>query len=208
MQTMLPETNQDGLDAIARAEAITITSREEYAAADAFCVGLKELERKVDEAYDEHIDDAYKAHKSLVAKKKTYAQPIEAARRIIKTKLIEWQEIEEKKRLEDEAALRAQARKRADDEALARAQEAQDEGQHEKADAIISEPAELPAIVIPKDLPKTSTTIQTRWDYRVTDMAAVPREFLMLDTVKLGQVVRAMKGETRIAGIEAYSKKV
>lgn len=207
-ELLLPDTNQEGLDAVSRAQAITITCRDAYVAADAFCAGLKDLEKKVDAAYDSHISDAFKSHRSLVAKKNSFAQPILDARRIIKSKLVAWQEIEEQQRREQEAIYQAEAKKRAEDEAMARAQEAQAAGQHEHAEAIINTPVEVPVIVMPKDLPKTSTTIQTRWDYRVHDLALVPREFLMLDTVKVGQVVRAMKGDTNIAGIEAYSKRI
>lgn len=204
----LPETNHEGLIAVEKANAIVIASREEYVAADRFCASLKDLEKRVDAAYDEHIAAAFKTHRGLVAKKNTFSQPILDARKIIKTKLVAWQEIEEENRRTAEAILRADEKKRAEDAVLAWAQEAQKEGQHEKAEAIINAPVEVPAIVLPKDLPKTSTMIQTRWDFRVIDLALIPREFLMLDTVKVGQVVRAMKKETNIPGIEAYSKKI
>jgi hypothetical protein len=36
------------------------------------------------------------------------------------------------------------------------------------------------------------------------DPALVPREYLCVDDKKIAAVVRAMKGDTRIAGIEVY----
>lgn len=205
---LLPDTNQEGLDAVSRAKAIAINSREEYIAADMFCVGLKELEKKVDAAYDEHISTAFKAHRSLVAKKNSFAQPILEARKIVKAKLVSWQDYEEEMRKKEEIKQQSEAKKRADDEAIAYAQQAHADGDNAEAERILNAPIEVPVIVVPNNTTKTATTIQTRWDYRVTDMAIVPREYLMLDTTKIGQVVRALKNEARIPGIEAYSKKI
>jgi hypothetical protein len=49
---------------------------------------------------------------------------------------------------------------------------------------------------------------RTVWKFRITDEAAVPREFLLVDEKRIGQIVRAMKGETKIPGIEAYPETV
>ncbi len=195
-------------DAIETAKSFVIKSREDYALVDAHCSGLLKLKNKIEADFSESKATTYKAWKAVVAQEKGHLDGIDAARRIDKTKMVEWQEVEERERKVAEDMARAEAKKKADDAALALAQEAQAAGEHEQAEAIINTPVEVPVIVIPKDLPKTATTIQTRWDYRVTDLALVPREFLMLDTVKIGQVVRAMKGDTNIAGIEAFSRKI
>lgn len=207
-ELLLSDTNQEGIDAISRAKSIAINSREEYAAADQFCASLKELEKKVDEAYDEHISSAFKAHRSLVAKKNSFEQPILEARKIIKAKLVSWQDYEEEQRKKEEIKQQAEASKRANDEAIAYAQQAHSIGDAEEAERIINAPVEVPVIVVPKSAPKTTTTLQTRWDFRITDPASVPREYLMVDTVKVGQIVRALKNETRIPGVEAYSRKI
>lgn len=44
------------------------------------------------------------------------------------------------------------------------------------------------------------------WKYRVKDANLVPREYLMLDDKKIGAVVRAMRKDTNIAGIEVYDE--
>ena len=45
-----------------------------------------------------------------------------------------------------------------------------------------------------------------RWGFRVVDAALIPREWLIPDLVKIGKVVRALKGETRIPGIVTYAE--
>lgn len=44
------------------------------------------------------------------------------------------------------------------------------------------------------------------WKFRVTNLALVPREYMILNDVAVGGVVRAMKDQTNIPGIEAYSE--
>jgi hypothetical protein len=204
----VPDKNDKALAAIEQARAFVITNNDDYAAVDAFCVQLKALEKEVDAAYDEHIKAAFDAHKSLVAKKKKYAEPITTARTIAKQKLIDWEVKMEAVRREQEAAQRAAAQKAAEDEALAKAARAAEFGDDKTADAIISEPIAAAPVVVEKLTPKAQTVTRTVWTYEVTDPALVPREYLMLDDSKIGGVIRATKGSVQIPGIRAVSRKV
>lgn len=47
-----------------------------------------------------------------------------------------------------------------------------------------------------------------KWTYEVVDLAKVPREYLQLNTVAVGGVVRALKGETNIPGIRVTSEDI
>lgn len=165
----VPEMNEKGLAAIERAKAFFIASDDDYRAVDQFCVALKGLEKEVDAAYDEHISTAFQAHRSLVAKKKKFAEPIAEARTIAKRKLDEW---DEKKRAEAEAEaarLRAEALKRAEDEALAKAQRAAEFGDDKAADAIISAPVVVEPVKAVVETPKRqSAPTQTRWGATIT----------------------------------------
>ena len=167
----VPETNTEAISAVAKARALTIASNSDYIAADAVMQGLRALDKNVDEAYDEHIADAFRAHRGLVAKKKKYAEPIEEARRIIKGKMIEWadKQAEIDRR---EAEQRARAEKdRADAEALARAQALEAAGQQDAAMAVVEEAAmmpQAPAAVV-KSTPKVATVTRTIWSAQVTD---------------------------------------
>lgn len=44
------------------------------------------------------------------------------------------------------------------------------------------------------------------WDFRITEPAALPREYLMPNDVAIRKVVRAMKDRTKIAGIEVFAR--
>jgi len=45
-----------------------------------------------------------------------------------------------------------------------------------------------------------------RWKFEVTDEAAVPREFLMVDERKIRAHVTKLKGEARIPGVRVYEE--
>lgn len=204
---VVPEVNSKGLAAIEHARAFIITNQEQAAFVDSFCVNLKALEKEVDAAYDEAIESAHKTHKTLVAKKKVYAEPIMEARRIAKGKLIAWSDAE-RVRLDQEAAIaRSKSKKQAEDEALARAERAAEFGDDKTADAIMAAPVVVETVQAAAPV-KTATVLQTRWKYRITDAALIPREYLVPDETKIGGVIRATKGAVTIPGVEAYSERV
>ena len=45
------------------------------------------------------------------------------------------------------------------------------------------------------------------WKFEVVDLAAVPTEYKVVDEKRIGAVVRALKGETRIAGVRVYCER-
>lgn len=204
---IVPEQNTKALAAIDQANYFNITTQEDAAAVDAFCVNLKALEKEVDAAYDEHIDAAHKAHKSLVAKKKLYAEPIAEARRIAKGKLIAWDD-KQKALAEQEAAIaRAKAKRDAEDEALARAARAAEFGDDKTAEAIISAPVVVEPVKVAVQ-PKMETVFQTRWEGVIENASLIPREYLIPDMAKINGVVRSTKGAILIPGVRAVSRKV
>lgn len=202
----LPETNQDGLAAIDRAVAFTIITNDDYMSADAFCIGLKTLEKQVDDMFDDPIAKAFATHRSLTTRKNNYAEPLKRSLKIIKGKMATYSEEQEKMRREEEERLRAEAQKKAEDEAIARAKEAQDSGNKEEANEIINQPLIVAPIVLQKTVPKASTTIRKVKKYRITNANLVPREYLMLDNSKVGGVIRALGFAANIPGIEVYEE--
>jgi hypothetical protein len=67
--------------------------------------------------------------------------------------------------------------------------------------------APAPVVVIPKTIPKQEG-ISTRktWKFRIVDTAKIPREYMTVDEVKIGQIVRAMKELSNIPGVEVYAE--
>ena len=60
------------------------------------------------------------------------------------------------------------------------------------------------ALVVPV-LPETAgIQLRKRWSYRVTDIDAIPREFLVLDESKLQKYADAMKDTAKVNGVEFF----
>lgn len=49
---------------------------------------------------------------------------------------------------------------------------------------------------------------RTIWRFEITDLAALPREYLIPDEKRIGAVVRAMKGDAQIAGVRVYPETI
>lgn len=203
----IPEANPKAITALETAQKFSLVTAEDYTLADTLCVGLKELEKSIIADFDEPKRKASEAHKAVVAQEKKHLVPVVEARAIYKTKMDSWN-TEQRRLAEIEAArLRAEAKKKAEDEALAKAAMAEEFGDTAGAEAIISAPVVV-APVKSYEAPKTSTVFQTRWKYKITNAALIPREYLVPDETKIGGVVRATKGAITIPGIEAFSERV
>ena len=55
---------------------------------------------------------------------------------------------------------------------------------------------------------KTAIRTRTNWTYEIIDENLIPREFLMVDTVKLNKYVKEHKGNTDIAGVKAVEQQI
>lgn len=108
----------------------------------------------------------------------------------------------------EEDRLRVEAKKREEDERLAAAEALEQRGEKEAADVVLNHAVPVAPIVVPKMEQPKGISYRDVWKFRVVDVAHVPREYLVVDETKIGGVVRALKGDTRIEGVEVYSEKV
>jgi hypothetical protein len=90
----------------------------------------------------------------------------------------------------------------------AQAAKAEAAGRTEKAEELQMRAATTVAPIIQREPPKV-TGISTRdvWKFEITDPDVVPREYLLVDEVKIRKVVGALKGETKIAGVRVYTER-
>lgn len=111
------------------------------------------------------------------------------------------------RRIEEEK-LRIEAKKREEDERLAAAEALEQRGEKEAADVVLNHTVPIAPIVVPKMEQPKGISYRDVWKFRIVDAARVPREYLVVDEIKIGGVVRALKGDTRIEGVDVYSEKV
>lgn len=189
-----------------QARAAVIQSNDDYVKAGAILVVIKDLRKQIDSFFDPIIKKQYEAHKEAVAQKKRADAPLVEAEGIIKPRLAAWNAEQERLRKEEEERLQEIARKEEEERRLKEAILAEQFGDKEEAEAIINTPIQAPPVVAPKTVPKVAGVSFTKqWKFRIKDPLKVPREYLAVDEVKIGQVVRALKDQTNIPGVEVFS---
>ena len=217
----LVETKEVGNRAVSildTAKTVKVVDPETYTAAGFIWKSLKDMMKEVDEAWDKNIKLWHEGHKNALADKARYYQPLDTASRTVKKLMSDYDlaqeriRIAEQRRLE-EIALKAEEERLLQEaivtEAEARASGASKEEAAQEAAAIIEKPVYEPPIIIPKEVTKvTGMSFRTIWKFWIIDVAKIPREYLEPDMVKIGGVVRALKGQTNIPGIRIYEEKV
>lgn len=190
-----------------QARLIVVKDSESMTMADNTINGISEWLKKVDDHYKPMADAAFKTHRAITSRWKEIKQPLEDA----KTHLVNLVKAYQRKVREEAEAeqrrLAEIARKQEEERRLAEAIEAEKEGNVEEAQAIIEEEMFVPTPIVRPDVPKVDNRkYATRWTWKVTDINKVPREYLMVDQIKMNGIVRAMKGNTRIPGIQVIEE--
>lgn len=190
-----------------QAKQITITDQASYERAGQILVIVKGLRKKIDETFDPIISKAFAAHKEAKAQKTKVEAPLLVAEAHVKPLMAFYVNEQERKRREEEEKLRLEAQKKAEAEQLARAEAAEKQGNHQAAEAIISAPVQVAPVVLQSETPKVAgVSYRKSWKFRITDPALVPREYLIPDDKAIGAVVRALKDQCKISGVEVYSE--
>ena len=207
----IDNTNTQALATIDRLNAVAvIRDAADYARCGELWKAGRAMMEEISAAYDSIIAAAHRAHKEAVAKKKSYYDPVEAATRKVKGIMSAWESEQERERQAEARRLEAIERANAEERQLAEALHAEAMGEEAQADAIMEEPVVVAPVILPKATPKIDggPVYREVWKFRIVDAAIIPREYLIPDEKAIGQVVRGLKGQTAIPGIEAYAERV
>jgi len=204
------EVDQKALTIIEQARSVIITDSPSYAMAGELWKAITDVKKQVDESFKPIILKAHQAHKEALAQRAKIFDPLDKAGRSVKTAMESYDRDQEQIRQEEERRLREIARKEEEKRQLAEALEAERNGDKEEMEVILEAPIYVPPVIVPKTTPKLQggPVYRTIWQFRITDAQKIPRAYLMPDEVKIGQVARALKEATNIAGVEAYPSRV
>ncbi len=196
-----------------RAQDITVTTQEEHEQALTLMAGLKKMDKQVIALFAESKSAANKAHKAVCSAEKELRSPIKVALGKIDVPVALYEKEQRRIAAERQRELEAQARAEEEERRLAEAQAAEEAGEHEQAEDILSEPA--PPVVVKPDPTKTvaGVTQVKRFSAEVTSMKALTRyaiEFDQLNLLKpdqpaLNKMAVALKGEMRIPGVKVVT---
>lgn len=205
MENGRKEVEERALAVVDEANGLVVASNETYEKAGAFLTGIKAIRKEIGEVFDPIISKAHLAHKEAVGQKKKAEAPLLKAEGIVKPRIAEYAKEQERVRQEEQARLLREAEKKAEEERLAKAEEAEKAGEKEEAEAILNEPDFVPPPVVAKTIPKLEgVSFRKNWKYQIVNDALVPRDFLTVDTIKLGQYARSFKDKAKVAGVTFY----
>lgn len=205
---------EDALTAPQYAKSLTVSDQQSLDVANGFLRDVKAIGAKIAETFDPQISKAHELHRSLLAEKKKYTAPLDEAERIVKRTIAGYLAEEDRKRREAEAErarIEAEARAEADKK-LRAVEKAEAKGNFAKAEALAQEAVNVmeakieEAPVVPDAPVATGLSLRKVWKFRIKDAALLPREYLIPDEVKIGRVVRALKGDAKIPGVSVYSE--
>jgi hypothetical protein len=189
-----------------QAKSIVVNNQSSYEAAGAFLKNIKALRFEIQNTFKPIISKAHATWKEAIAQQKQVEEPLIDAENVIKPKIGTYLDEQEAKRREEEARLLKEAKEREEASRLKEAEELEKAGEHEAAEAVISQPVDPTPVVLPKSQKVDGISKRENWLYQVVDANKIPREYLCVDTVKIGQVVRALKSNCRIPGVRVYKE--
>jgi hypothetical protein len=216
---MMPETESVALAERPEWAPLTlgpIGSHEQYSGIADYLKTIKAFQRRVTDFFKPHKDRVLAAHRALCDDERKALDPALNDELACKRLMLAWDSEQDRLRREEERRRQEQAQRDAEErriqEAAALEREAQasgDAGLLDEALEMMEQPVVAAAIApVEKATPKVQgIAYKEIWKFRITDVNRIPREYLKVDDVKIGGVVRSMKGATKIPGIECYPEK-
>ena len=219
LATQEEELTREVVSIESQAKALKIVDSPSYLSAGELWKSIKDIRKKVADFCDPGIKQAHELHKTLVAKKKEADTPLDNAERIVKRAMSDYDAEQERLRREEQRRLEEIARKEEEERRLQEAIAAEEEARRngatkevaaQEAAAIIDEPVYVAPVVIPKTVPKMQggPVYRTIWKFRIKDVNLIPRQYMMPNEVAIGAVVRSLKNQANIPGVEAYEDRV
>ena len=213
------EVEQKALTVPEQAEVFAVTTNDEYSRADEYLALWKSLEDEIHKDHDVVIKGLNDGHKKAIALRDKYLTPINTGRKLLKGKMIVYQDAQERIRRVAQAKAEAEARKRAEDEQLALAAQLEKEGDTETAEAVLAEPITPPPVVVPRTAPAASRLSAGRsvWSAEVVNLMALVKAvaegkqritLIQANETALNGMARSLKSGLAIPGVRAVERKV
>lgn len=199
-------------DALTIASKIIVTTNEEETFAVEFCKIIKNAQKQVGEEFDADVEDAHALHKKLVAHRAKYLKPLEDAEKKVKDLIKNFRLELEKKRQEEQRKqkeiLDAEI-KEMQDRLLKEAEDANKNGDTEKADKLAVQATNIEAggvAVASKTVKQEGMSSRLIWKGRVTCKEMLPERFLIITVNQkaIDDFAKVNDNKVAVDGIEWY----
>lgn len=194
-----------------QAESVVIATDEDYSMAGEAASNVKRMQKKVEEYWKPMMDSTKKAYDEVLAHKKEMLEPLKKAEQILKGKISGYWLEQERKRKEQEEAMRKLAEAEADRK-LQEAIDASNAGDTAAAEFAMAEAEVYDTVAatsaFAKQTPKAKGVSTTKaWKITAIDSKQVPVEFCGMelrpvDEKLVMQLIKSSKGSINIPGIK------
>jgi len=183
------ELEKEQKDVMCKVLEVNVVDQVTLTDAVSFTQEIKRTIKRVDDLRKFFVNPLNAQVKQINLKFKPIIVDFEQAEQVLKRRIVDYQEAEEKERLKEEEKIRKQQEKK---------YEKQVEKSEKKGE--IAPPPPAPVHI---EKPKTEgLRITKRWTFEILNENEVPREYLAVDTKKIGKVVQA--GIREIKGVKIY----
>ena len=186
---------------VRKAVKIQVTDQKTLSVAETILVQVKDIIKGVTDYFEDPIAKAHAAHKAILAKKNEALDPLLKAEKFLKNAVRDYLVEEERKRRAAE-----EQRKFEQEALLAKLEKERDDGDTKLADETFDKIEEIHAESMKvEELPQmVGVTKKTLIRWRVSNLDLVPRDLLTVDKPKVDEIVKRMKMNASIPGIEIY----
>jgi hypothetical protein len=185
---------------------LVIRSNDDYLQAADYLLAIKALLNDTEADRVRMVAPLLRDQRQINADARAISAPLEEAETAIKTAMDAYIKEQEDLRLEEQRRADEAARKQ-QQKLQQQATKAIESGKVDKAVDLEQRAAAVVAPVIQRQAPKVTGIVPKKaWKFEVVDPAKVPREYLAVDEKKIGAVVRALRGDTQIAGVRVWSE--
>lgn len=196
------------------ARAIIVSDQESYDHAAKALASIANTEKEVKAHHAPMKTTAHEAHRAAVAAEKRFLNPLNEAKKIIKSNIVQWTTAQAKIQAEADRKAREEAERKEEDERLARAEEAEKAGKSEtEVEEIIDTPAPVKvAPAAPTYEKAASVSTRETWSAEVTDLKSLckavaegnaPIQAVQANMPFLNSIARSSKSATDIPGVKA-----
>jgi len=186
---------------VRKAVKVTVTDQKSLSVAETILVQVKDIIKGVIEYFEDPIKKAHAAHKAILAKKNEALDPLLKAEKFLKNAVKDYL-------VEEERARRAaeEQRKFEQEALLSKLDTERDKGDTKAADKTFEKIEEIheKSMKIEETPQMVGVTKKTLIRWKVSDLDLVPRDLLTVDKPKVDEIVKRMKMNASIPGIEVY----
>jgi len=199
---------QDVDEILDRMDALTIGNDEQFQETGTFLKGIKGKEKEVKEYFEPERAKKYSEYKAVTDQIGTFTEPLGKAEKIVKRKIGDYRTAQEQKRREEEQKRLAELKVQEEDRLLEEAETNGDE-------SILDDEIMLARPTLETEIPKMAGISFTEvWHFEIVDFGALvnavaageaPLEVLEPAEKEIRQLIKALKGNTKLPGIRVYS---